>query len=80
MPCERKRRSASAYVSEFVVTAPPSAVVIALTGWNENVHRSERAQLPTGPSGVDAPSACAASSTMTRGREVSAARSTGRPA
>ena len=27
-------------------------MVIAFTGWNENVHMSERAQLPTGPSGV----------------------------
>ena len=49
------------------MTAPPSPVVIALTGWNENVHMSERAQLPTGPSGVDAPSACAASSTIDPG-------------
>ena len=68
MPCERKRRSRSASSSELVVTAPPSPVVIAFTGWNENVHMSERAQLPTGPSGVRAPSACAASSTTTRGR------------
>ena len=40
---------------------------------------SERAQFPTGPSGVDAPSACAASSTTTRGRVVSADEVDGQP-
>ena len=40
---------------------------------------SERAQLPTGPSGVDAPSACAASSTTTRGRVVQRGEVDGQP-
>ena len=80
MPCERKRRSRAAISGELVVTAPPSPVVTVFTGWKENTHASDRAQFPTGPSGVCAPSACAASSTITRGRFTSDARSTGKPA
>ena len=52
MPWLRNRRSRSASSSSLVVTAPPSPVVIAFTGWKEKQHMSERAQLPTGPSGV----------------------------
>ena len=47
---------------------------------SQKQHMSLWAQLPTGPSGIRAPSACAASSMTTAGRGSTARRSIGRPA
>ena len=62
MPWVRNSSRRSRSPASRVVTIPPSPHVIVLTGWKEKTAMSAWRQAPTGPSGVRAPAACAASS------------------